>query len=60
MAAFIGEPLIGAGGVLPPPATYWAKVQAVCRKYDVLVVADEVINGFGRLGDDVRLRILWD
>ena len=50
VAAFIGEPLIGAGGVLPPPATYWAKVQAVCRKYDVLVVADEVINGFGRLG----------
>ena len=36
--------------MLPPPATYWAKVQAVCRKYDVLVVADEVINGFGRLG----------
>jgi 4-aminobutyrate--pyruvate transaminase len=50
VAAFIGEPLIGAGGVLPPPATYWEKVQAVCRKYDVLVVADEVINGFGRLG----------
>ena len=50
VAAFIGEPLIGAGGVLPPPATYWAKVQAVCRRYDVLVVADEVINGFGRLG----------
>ncbi len=50
VAAFIGEPLIGAGGVLPPPATYWDKVQAVCRKYDVLVVADEVINGFGRLG----------
>ena len=36
--------------MLPPPAAYWAKVQAVCRKYDVLVVADEVINGFGRLG----------
>ena len=50
MAAFIGEPLIGAGGVLPPPATYWEKVQAVCRRHDVLVVADEVINGFGRLG----------
>jgi 4-aminobutyrate---pyruvate transaminase len=50
VAAFIGEPLIGAGGVLPPPATYWAKIQAVCRKYDVFVVADEVINGFGRLG----------
>ena len=50
VAAFIGEPLIGAGGVIVPPATYWEKVQAVCRKYDVLVVADEVINGFGRLG----------
>ena len=50
MAAFIGEPLIGAGGVLPPPATYWNKVQDVCRRYDLLVVADEVINGFGRLG----------
>jgi len=50
VAAFIGEPLMGAGGVLPPPATYWDKIQAVCRKYDVLIVADEVINGFGRLG----------
>lgn len=50
VAAFIGEPLIGAGGVIVPPATYWAKMQAVCRKHDVLVVADEVINGFGRLG----------
>ncbi len=50
VAAFIGEPLMGAGGVLPPPAGYWEKVQAVCRKYDVLIVADEVINGFGRLG----------
>jgi len=50
VAAFIGEPLIGAGGVLPPPRTYWEKVQAVCRRHDVLVVADEVINGFGRLG----------
>jgi 4-aminobutyrate--pyruvate transaminase len=50
VAAFIGEPLMGAGGVLPPPATYWDKIQAVCRKHDVLIVADEVINGFGRLG----------
>lgn len=50
IAAFIGEPLMGAGGVLPPPAGYWEKVQAICRKYDVLIVADEVINGFGRLG----------
>lgn len=50
VAAFIGEPVMGAGGVLVPPATYWEKVQAVCRKYDVLVVADEVINGIGRIG----------
>jgi 4-aminobutyrate--pyruvate transaminase len=50
VAAFIGEPLMGAGGVVPPPKGYWQKMQEVCRKYDVLVVADEVINGFGRLG----------
>lgn len=50
VAAFIGEPLMGAGGVIVPPAGYWEKVQAVCRKHDVLVVADEVINGFGRTG----------
>ncbi|MEI4487800.1 aspartate aminotransferase family protein [Frigidibacter sp. MR17.14] len=50
VAAFIGEPLMGAGGVLPPPKGYWEKIQAVCRKYDVLIVADEVINGFGRTG----------
>lgn len=50
IAAFIGEPVMGAGGVILPPATYWDKVQAVCRKYDILVVADEVITGFGRLG----------
>lgn len=50
VAAFIGEPLMGAGGVIVPPDTYWQRVQEVCRKYDVLVIADEVINGFGRLG----------
>lgn len=50
VAAFIGEPVMGAGGVIVPPRTYWEKVQAVCRRYDVLVVADEVINGFGRVG----------
>jgi 4-aminobutyrate---pyruvate transaminase len=50
VAAFIGEPVIGAGGVLTPPATYWEKMQKVCRKYDVLLVIDEVISGFGRLG----------
>jgi 4-aminobutyrate--pyruvate transaminase len=50
VAAFIGEPLMGAGGVLAPPEGYWRKVQEVCRRHDVLIVADEVINGFGRLG----------
>lgn len=50
VAAFIGEPVMGAGGVILPPETYWDKIQAVCRKYDVLVIADEVITGFGRLG----------
>lgn len=51
VAAFYGEPLMGAGGVIVPPRTYWEKIQAVCRKYDVLVVADEVICGFGRTGN---------
>lgn len=50
VAAFIGEPVMGAGGVILPPDSYWAKIQAVCRKYDMLVIADEVITGFGRLG----------
>ncbi|MEX2648517.1 MAG: aspartate aminotransferase family protein [Alphaproteobacteria bacterium] len=50
VGAFIGEPVMGAGGVIMPPATYWADVQRVCRKYDVLVIADEVICGFGRTG----------
>jgi 4-aminobutyrate--pyruvate transaminase len=51
VAAFIGEPVMGAGGVMPPPRTYWEKIQAVLRKYDVLLVADEVITGFGRTGN---------
>jgi len=50
VAAFWGEPVMGAGGVFTPPPGYWAAVQAVCRRHDVLVVADEVITGFGRLG----------
>ena len=51
VAAFIGEPLQGAGGVLVPPEGYWQKIQAVLNKYDVLLVADEVITGFGRTGN---------
>ena len=50
VAAFIGEPVQGAGGVIIPPDGYWPKVQAICRKYGVLLVCDEVICGFGRLG----------
>lgn len=50
IAAFIAEPVMGAGGVVVPPATYWAKVQAVLSKYDILLIADEVICGFGRTG----------
>jgi 4-aminobutyrate--pyruvate transaminase len=51
VAAFIAEPIMGAGGVLLPPATYWEKIQAVLRKYDVMLIADEVICGFGRTGE---------
>jgi 4-aminobutyrate--pyruvate transaminase len=51
VAAFIAEPLMGAGGVVVPPATYWAKIQAVLAKYDILLIADEVICGFGRTGN---------
>lgn len=50
VAAFIAEPVMGAGGVIFPPKTYFEKVQAVLKKYDVLFIADEVICGFGRLG----------
>jgi len=51
VAAFIGEPLMGAGGVIVPPAGYWEKIQAVLARYDILLVADEVICGFGRTGN---------
>jgi putrescine aminotransferase len=50
VAAFIGEPVQGAGGVIIPPDSYWPKIEAICRKYGILLVCDEVINGFGRLG----------
>src|SRR5215467_7117101 len=50
VAAFIAEPVMGAGGVVVPPATYFAKIAGVCEKYDLLMIADEVITGFGRLG----------
>ena len=50
VAAFIGEPVQGAGGVIIPPADYWPRVEAICRKYGILLICDEVICGFGRLG----------
>ena len=51
VAAFIGEPVQGAGGVFDPPPGYWPEIQRICRKYDILLVADEVICGFGRTGN---------
>jgi len=50
IAAFIGEPVLGTGGIVPPPAGYWEKIQDVLSRHDILLIADEVITGFGRLG----------
>jgi 4-aminobutyrate--pyruvate transaminase len=50
VAAFIAEPVMGAGGVIVPPCTYFEKIMAVCAKHDVFMISDEVICGFGRLG----------
>jgi L-2,4-diaminobutyrate transaminase len=50
IGAFIGEPVLGTGGIIPPPQGYWEAIQAVLRKYEVLLIADEVITGFGRIG----------
>ena len=50
IAAFIGEPVLGTGGIVPPPAGYWAAIQEVLQKHDILLIADEVVTGFGRLG----------
>jgi putrescine aminotransferase len=51
VAAFIGEPVQGAGGVIIPPETYWPEIQRICDKYGILLVSDEVICGFGRTGE---------
>ena len=51
VAAFIGEPIQGAGGVIIPPDTYWPEIQRICDRYGVLLISDEVITGFGRLGE---------
>ena len=50
VAAFIGEPIQGAGGVIIPPKTYWPEIQRICDKYHILLICDEVICGFGRVG----------
>lgn len=51
VAAFIGEPIQGAGGVIVPPDSYWPEVQRICDEYGILLISDEVITGFGRLGE---------
>lgn len=51
IAAFIGEPIQGAGGVIIPPDGYWTEIQRICRAHDILLIADEVICGYGRLGE---------
>ena len=51
VAAFIGEPIQGAGGVKIPPMSYWPEIQRICKKYDILVMLDEVITGYGRTGE---------
>jgi putrescine aminotransferase len=51
VAAFIGEPIMGAGGVKIPPASYWPEIQRICDKHDVLLMLDEVITGYGRTGE---------
>jgi len=50
IAAFIGEPILGTGGIVPPPEGYWPAIQEVLKKHDILLIADEVVTGFGRLG----------
>lgn len=50
IAAFIGEPVLGTGGIVPPPQGYWEAIQKVLKKHDILLIADEVVTGFGRLG----------
>lgn len=51
VAAFIGEPVQGAGGVIVPPETYWPEIARICKKHNILLIADEVITGFGRTGN---------
>jgi L-2,4-diaminobutyrate transaminase len=50
ICAFIGEPVMGTGGIIPPPEGYWARVQEVLQRHDILLITDEVVTGFGRTG----------
>ena len=50
IAAFIAEPMLGTGGIVPPPRGYWEAIEPILRKHDILLIADEVVTGFGRLG----------
>ncbi|WP_110685465.1 aminotransferase [Salinicola aestuarinus] len=52
VGAFIGEPVLGTGGIIPPPEGYWEAIQTVLERYDILLISDEVVSGFGRLGSD--------
>ncbi|MGQ0564031.1 MAG: aminotransferase class III-fold pyridoxal phosphate-dependent enzyme [Gemmobacter sp.] len=51
IAAFVGEPVMGTGGILPPPVGYWPRVQDLLDRHDILLIADEVVTGFGRTGE---------
>lgn len=59
VAAFIGEPVMGAGGMLVPPDGYWQEIQRICREHEVLLIVDEVVTGFGRTGEMFGTRH-WD
>ncbi|WP_110649505.1 aminotransferase [Salinicola peritrichatus] len=52
IGAFIGEPVLGTGGIIPPPEGYWEAIQAVLKRHDILLICDEVVTGFGRLGSE--------
>jgi L-2,4-diaminobutyrate transaminase len=52
IGAFIGEPVLGTGGIIPPPDGYWDEIQAVLKRHDILLICDEVVSGFGRLGSE--------